>query len=95
MTQASQARLNLRIRGRVQGVFFRACACEEGRALGLCGWVRNRLDGSVEITAEGPRARLEILLAWAYQGPPAARVDSVGARWSEFRGEFSGFAVRY
>lgn len=95
MKQPSQARLSLKVRGRVQGVFFRASALEEARALGVSGWVSNCSDGSVEMAAEGPRVRLEMLAAWAHRGPPAARIDSVEEQWSEFRGEFSGFVLRH
>ncbi len=55
--------------------------------------MRNRADGRVEIVAEGKRAALEMLLAWAYQGPPAARVDQVEARWLEFHDEFETFGI--
>jgi len=68
------ARAQLRIVGRVQGVYFRASACQEGQSLGLAGWVRNCPDGSVEIVAEGTRANLEQLIAWCHRGPPGARV---------------------
>ena len=48
-------RLLLRIRGRVQGVWYRARARERAQQLGVTGWVTNRPDGSVELCAEGPR----------------------------------------
>ena len=66
-----------RVRGRVQGVSFRASLAEEARRLGLAGWVRNRRDGSVEFVAGGRSADVEALLAWARRGPPAARVDEL------------------
>jgi len=66
-----------RVRGRVQGVFYRASMQAEASRLGLRGWVRNAADGSVEFTAAGPAQAVDALLAWARQGPPAARVDAV------------------
>lgn len=90
---ADAARLALTVRGRVQGVFFRASAVDEARSLGLVGWVRNCPDGSVEIVAEGPRPRLAMLLAWAHQGPRGARVEQVEEHWSHYRGEFQRFSV--
>ena len=79
-------RRRLRVRGRVQGVFFRASTCERASSLGLVGWVRNREDGSVEIEAEGARPALEQLVAWARRGPQGARVDAVKVEEIEPRG---------
>ena len=86
-------RVNLRIRGRVQGVYYRASTQREARALGLTGWVRNRPDGSVEALAEGPRPALERLIAWCEEGPPAARVTDVEQTWSDATNEFDDFRV--
>ena len=62
------------VRGRVQGVFFRASAQREARRLGLTGWVKNTSDGSVEILVEGEDERVREFLQWAQKGPSAARV---------------------
>lgn len=67
----------LRIRGLVQGVAYRASALAEARRLRLDGWVRNRLDGSVEALVAGPEAAVETFIAWARRGPPAARVNGI------------------
>lgn len=88
------ARIRMVIRGRVQGVFFRATAADEASALGVPGFARNRADGAVEIVAEGDRRKLERFLGWAHMGPPRARVDEVRVEWSVATGEFSGFAIR-
>lgn len=66
-----------RISGRVQGVGFRASLADEARLLGVAGWVRNRLDGTVEALVQGDAQALEALLAWAARGPRTARVDHV------------------
>jgi acylphosphatase len=65
------------ISGRVQGVGFRYALADEARARNLCGWVRNRRDGSVEAIIAGPEADVEAVIAWTHQGPPAARVTAV------------------
>ncbi|MFT3759360.1 acylphosphatase [Thauera sp.] len=67
----------LRIHGKVQGVWYRASAQTEATRLGLCGWVRNRLDGSVEALVIGPLPAVETFVAWAHQGPPQARVTRI------------------
>jgi acylphosphatase len=89
----AQKRIQLFVRGRVQGVFFRATAQREARRLGLTGWVRNRNDGSVEIVAEGDEDAVKELASWANHGPSAARVDNVDIRWRGYTGEFSEFSI--
>lgn len=70
----------LRITGRVQGVYYRASMVEQARALGLRGWVRNRLDGSVEALVTGPADPVQALVDWVHRGPAMARVDAVEVR---------------
>lgn len=83
----------MRIAGRVQGVFFRASTAERARQLGVNGWVRNCPDGSVEVVAEGPRSKLEDLVAWCRHGPPGAHVRDVQLRWEEAKKEFHDFRI--
>jgi len=68
------------VSGRVQGVSFRHFTAQEGRRLGLSGWVRNLADGRVELLAEGAPAAVAALLQSVGRGPPAARVDQVEVR---------------
>lgn len=70
----------LLIRGRVQGVGYRAWFAREAQRRGLRGWVRNRQDGSVEALVVAPAAALAELLAAARRGPPAALVGDIEAR---------------
>jgi len=70
-------RARLRIRGRVQGVWFRGATREKALSLGLFGWVRNLPDGSVEALAQGPAWAVEDLATWCRRGPSGARVDSL------------------
>lgn len=84
----------LRIVGRVQGVFFRASTREQAQQLGLCGWVRNEIDGSVRCCVEGPVDALNALRAWIDAGGPSgARVDTVQGERGVATGEFDGFVV--
>ena len=68
---------HLMILGRVQGVFYRNWATDTARGLGLVGWVRNRMDGSVEAWVEGPVEAVERFIALAHQGPRAAKVAQI------------------
>ncbi|OHC83538.1 MAG: acylphosphatase [Rhodospirillales bacterium RIFCSPLOWO2_12_FULL_67_15] len=67
----------LRITGLVQGVGYRYNFHAQARALNLTGWVRNRLDGSVEASVSGSDPALEKIVEWARRGPPGARVTEV------------------
>ena len=72
--------MTCRIRGRVQGVWFRGSTQDQALKLGLRGHARNLPDGSVEVLACGPPAALLTLQGWLQQGPPMARVDQVECR---------------
>ena len=90
------ASLHAIVRGRVQGVYFRAFVQRHARALGLAGWVRNLPDGrSVEVMAEGDRQGLEQLLCLLHQGPPEARVEQVQVEWGQATGSYQDFKTRY
>lgn len=89
------ARLHAGVFGLVQGVNFRAATRDQARTLGLVGWVRNRMDGSVEVMAEGPRSDLDQLLAYLHHGPQLAEVERVEAGWQVGTGEFTRFEIRF
>lgn len=88
-------RVKIKVKGKVQGVFFRAHTQEKASRLGLTGWVRNTEDGGVETIAEGGRKALEDLVSWCREGPPAAVVKSVDVEWLKASGEFKGFMISY
>ncbi len=77
MSESEQIRLHAIVKGRVQGVGFRAFVVETGHLLGATGWARNRWDGSVEVVAEGDQKTLEDLLAALQRGPRISRVTQV------------------
>jgi acylphosphatase len=80
-----------RISGKVQGVWYRAWTVEQATARGLLGWVRNRLDGSVEALFAGPVDRVADMIEACRQGPKAARVANVAVE--DFAGDIpEGFA---
>jgi acylphosphatase len=86
-------RVHLFVKGRVQGVVFRAATQREARRLGITGWVKNRNDGTLEIVAEGEEDSIKEIVGWANHGPSAARVDQVDVRWRGYTGEFAEFAI--
>ncbi len=69
-----------RVTGRVQGVAFRWHTEQRARELGVAGWVRNEVDGSVLLHAEGEGSAVDALVEWCRTGPPSARVEHVAVR---------------
>jgi len=88
-------RVHVLIKGRVQGVFFRAETCREAIQLGVKGWVRNTWGSDVEAVFEGEEEAVKRMIAWCHKGPPAAVVEEVEEEWGKFRGEFDTFSIRY
>ena len=82
------------VRGRVQGVSFRAATCLRGARLGLQGYARNLPDGSVEVYAAGSPEALATLCGWLAHGPAAARVDGLECTAAPYE-PVDGFSVRY
>lgn len=66
------------VKGRVQGVAYRAWTVQTAGVLGLSGWVRNRSDGTVEAVVQGVENAVERFIAEAWDGPPAASVEHIG-----------------
>lgn len=83
---------HLIIHGRVQGVSFRASMSHETAKLEITGWVRNRVDGSVEAMLQGEATALKQLIAWAHRGPPGASVSRVEV--TDGQGIYKKFSIR-
>jgi acylphosphatase len=80
--------------GRVQGVGFRWSTRHQGDLLGLSGWVRNRVDGTVEVFAQGDPAALAAFRGYLAEGPRHANVIAVQLRDAEPDPTLVGFFVR-
>lgn len=91
----AKERVHLVIRGKVQGVFYRAWARERATEFELTGWVRNRADKTVEIVSEGERKNLDAFIEWCNLGPPDAYVTGSDVNWEPYTGEFTEFLVKY
>jgi len=91
--QTNPVALKAVITGRVQGVYYRVFVERHAQNLGLCGYVRNRRDLSVEVYAEGTRELLEQLLVHLRQGPPGARVDNIEIVWQTSPGKYPNFSI--
>jgi len=89
-----QKRVELKVYGEVQGVFFRDSTRIKARELNLTGFVRNKLDGIVEIVAEGPEEMLQKLIEWCRGHPGYSKVEKVEVKWIEFKGGFESFKIK-
>lgn len=69
--------IHLLIKGKVQGVYYRASAKEQAHRLSVTGWIKNTPEGDVEITATGEAAALDRFVAWCRKGPDHAVVTEV------------------
>jgi acylphosphatase len=85
--------VNIRISGKVQGVFFRASAKEQADHYGVKGFVRNDFNGDVYMEVEGDEDQLKVFLQWCARGPSRAHVENVNVEESALR-NFAFFEVR-
>ena len=69
--------ISIKVKGKVQGVFFRQSTMEKARELGITGFVKNEADDSVFIMATGTEEQLEQLTDWCGTGPKKARVSGI------------------
>ena len=69
--------VHLLIKGKVQGVFFRATAKKIADKLNLTGWIKNREDDDVEAMVTGSQQQLEEFINWCRKGPEKAEVEDV------------------
>jgi acylphosphatase len=88
-------RVEATVRGRVQGVWFRAFIRTTAIGLGVAGYVENLPDGGVHLVAVGPAERVNALLEAAQEGPPGAEVERVEARVYDGPEHFTEFHIRY
>lgn len=86
--------LQIIVKGRVQGVFFRKYTKITADNLGINGFVRNEQDGSVYIEACGDSVKLNQFIEWCHQGPDQASVDIVETNEIEQK-TFSSFSITY
>lgn len=83
--------LLLIVKGRVQGVFFRRGVKSFAHELGLTGYARNLENGDVEICAQGPKEKLEILIKKIKENPGRAQIESLTAKYSIPKDSFFDF----
>jgi len=86
--------LNIKVYGRVQGVFFRYSTQNKAKELGVAGFTRNEDDGTVYIEAEGEEDALEKFSDWCKEGTESAEIDRVEITEGEIN-NFAEFKIEY
>jgi len=89
-----QQELKIIIKGKVQGVWFRKSTQITASRLGVCGFVHNNPDGSVEVYAIGDPEQVTVFVGWLHSGPPFARVKSVDISDITLMEKFHQFLIR-
>ena len=92
MNERSIKTLHVTVKGKVQGVFYRASAKKMAEQLGITGWVKNTADGHVEIMASGEEGALEHFINWCKEGPPGAHVTEI-VTVPHHHSSFSNFTI--
>lgn len=87
-------RVHVTVSGMVQGVGYRYFTVTEARKLGLAGWVRNLMNGDVELEAQGARSDVAMLISRLKLGPAWSDVRRVAVDEMPLRGDDNGFRVR-
>lgn len=93
MTRAIRRRVV--VRGRVQGVAFRAYTRSAARKVGVTGWVRNLSNGSVEALIQGTPENVNFMIAWFKKGSPHSRVDDVQIFEEKPSEDFQDFEITF
>ncbi|MEO0096585.1 MAG: acylphosphatase [candidate division WOR-3 bacterium] len=88
-------RVHIFVSGKVQGVFYRDFTRRQAKRLNITGWVRNLLNGKVEVVAEGEEEDIKKFIEELKKGPPAARVENLGIKEEEPASEFDDFEIIY
>lgn len=81
--------------GRVQGVGYRYFVHQKANEMGITGWVKNAVDGSVIIVAQGIEAELKTFIDFLYIGPTRSRVDRITVNKMKVLTVFDNFSVKY
>ncbi len=86
-------RAHVLVRGKVQGVGFRAFTQFHANRRNLHGWVRNQAEGGVELEIQGPKRSIDTFLQVMNQGPPLSQVLQVMVDWKEPNRQTEGFKI--
>lgn len=84
--------IELRISGKVQGVYYRASTKAKAEELRLRGWVKNEGNGDVSVVVQGPEEQVEEFIAWCAEGPRLAQVRQIERKQGSLQ-DFDNFRI--
>ena len=87
-------KVHLVVRGRVQGVLYRANTKKKAEELLLCGYAKNLSDGSVEVIAQGPKVKVDELVEYCMQGQDCAYVEDIDIEYSDDDEDIDKFEIK-
>jgi acylphosphatase len=90
----NKVRAHVQVKGRVQGVFFRAFIKEGADSNSVTGWVRNMHEGTLEAVLEGPEESVKKTIDWIRVGPPNSIVEDVNVDYEPFLVNYTFFEVK-
>ncbi len=85
----------IKVTGRVQGVWFRKFTEDKAKMMGIKGWVKNTPDGNVLIMVQAEKTDLETFIDYLKIGPPMARVDKISSSELHVLSDFDNFSIKY
>lgn len=88
-------RISVVVKGRVQGVFFRAYTQEAAQKAGVTGYVKNLPDGSVQADFQGQPHQVESMVDWCKKGSPMSSVTDVVSTRHKDLAEYADFKITY
>ncbi|MFQ5559423.1 MAG: acylphosphatase [Nitrospinota bacterium] len=91
----ARTRVKVRVFGAVQGVCFRMETKKKADSLGVKGWVKNNIDGSVDAAFEGEQDAVDAAVKWCRLGPPLARVERTETDSEPVTGKELFFEIKY
>lgn len=92
--EVKNKRVELVIRGDVQGVSYRYFARDIAKKMGVKGWIRNESEGSITAVIEGDDERVDNFVNWCRQGSPMSTVEGVDLTDSKYSGLFKDFEIK-
>jgi acylphosphatase len=90
----TKTRAHVYVTGRVQGIFYRSFVRTKAQLLNLRGWVKNTMDGCVEIVFEGETEDINSAIEECRRGPTHAQITDLRVEWEKPRGEFNNFEIK-